>query len=81
MNNTINRAITRIALPVVSAGLIGGAALGMAGMANAATQIEPHGPNFHAPSMTAQPAPEAIPGTHQSHRAAHLENLRPGYQP
>ena len=36
-NNTITARIARyIALPVVSAGIIGGAALGMAGLANAA---------------------------------------------
>ena len=38
MNTTIARRIGRyVALPVVSAGIIGGAALGLAGMANAAT--------------------------------------------
>jgi hypothetical protein len=31
-----------IALPVVSAGVIGGAALGLAGMANAATTVTEH---------------------------------------
>ena len=79
MTNTITRAFARIALPVVSAGLIGGAAIGMAGMANAATQIDPHGPNFNTPSMTAHPAPESMPGTHHHHRAEHLQNLAPGY--
>src|SRR6185295_10839545 len=38
MTNTITRNFTRwIALPAISAGLLGGAALGLAGMANAGT--------------------------------------------
>ncbi len=51
------------ALSVVSAGIIGGAALGMAGMANAATQAQPTGPGHSfAPSVAAHPAPQAQPG-------------------
>ncbi len=38
MNTTINRRFARyFALPVISAGIIGGAALGLAGAANAGT--------------------------------------------
>jgi len=38
MTTNITRTVGRyIALPIVSAGIIGGAALGLAGMANAAT--------------------------------------------
>ena len=49
------------ALSVVSAGIIGGAALGMAGMANAATQTRPSGPGYsYAPAVKAHPAPEAV---------------------
>jgi hypothetical protein len=59
MTNTI----ARIALPVVSAGLIAGPALGMAGMANATTQ-KPSGPGYqYVPTSTAHPAPQA-PTTH-----------------
>ena len=52
-----------IALPVVSAGIFGGAALGLAGMANAANPTQPSGPgNQYAPTVKADPAPEAKPG-------------------
>jgi hypothetical protein len=75
-NNTITARIARyIALPVVSAGIIGGAALGLAGMANAATQISPSGPdNKFAPSVTAHPAPEAPPGWQNHHGPAKIHN-------
>jgi len=74
MTNTFRTTIARIALPVVSAGLIGGAALGMAGMANAQTTD----PGFYAPTTTAHPAPEAMPGSHH-HGEAFIQNLVPGY--
>ena len=74
-NNTFTRTIARIALPVVSAGLIGGAALGMAGMANA--QTDPVGPGYqYGPTTTAHPAPGA-PSTH--HGVGRVEELVPGY--
>ena len=74
-NTTITRTIARIALPMVSAGLIGGAALGMAGMANA--QTEPVGPGYeYAPTSTAHPAPGA-PSTH--HGGGRVEDMVPGY--
>ena len=42
MTTTIARSFARyIALPVVSAGILGGAALGLAGMANATTRHSP----------------------------------------
>ena len=70
-NTTFTTMIARIALPVV----IGGAALGMAGVANA--QTEPVGPGYqYAPTTTAQPAPGA-PSTH--HGVARVEELVPGY--
>jgi hypothetical protein len=81
MTNVITRITARLAFPVVCAGLIGTAALGFAGAAGAATSIDPHGPNFNAPSVTAHPAPDAAPGTHYHHRTAHLQNLVPGYHP
>ena len=75
MTNNITRTIARIALPVVSAGLIGGAALGMAGMANA--QTDPVGPGHqYSPTTTATPAPHA-PSSH--HGVARIEELVPGY--
>src|SRR4029077_18852210 len=50
------------ALSVVSAGLIGGAALGMAGMANAATQTQPTGPGHSfPPGLPAHPRPRPGP--------------------
>jgi hypothetical protein len=59
---TINIARS-FALSVVSAGIVGAAALGMAGMASAATQAQPSGPSsFYAPTVKAHPAPEALPG-------------------
>jgi hypothetical protein len=59
-NNTVTARIARyIALPVVSAGIVGGAALGLAGMANAGT-YPTHDPSprpgiVATPNTTAQP--------------------------
>jgi hypothetical protein len=70
-NTTFTTMIARIALPVV----IGGAALGMAGAANA--QTEPVGPGHrYAPTTTAQPAAGA-PDNH--HGVARVEEMVPGY--
>jgi hypothetical protein len=69
------------ALPIVSAGIIGGAALGMAGMANATTPTQPTGPGYsYAPSVKANPAPEAKPGWHNHRGVTHVEHLVPGYR-
>jgi hypothetical protein len=67
MNTT--RTLTRLlALPILSAGIIGGAALGLAGTASAATSTQPTGPGYsYAPSVKAHPAPTASPGA-QNHR-------------
>lgn len=76
---TINIART-FALSIVSAGIVGGAALGMAGMANAATQTQTTGPGYsYAPAVKAQPAPQAQPGWHGHHGVNHVERLVPGY--
>jgi hypothetical protein len=77
----ITRTFARyIALPVVSAGIIGGAALGMAGMANAATQTQPSGPGYsYAPIVKAHPATLAQPGWHGHHGVNKIEHLVPGY--
>ena len=79
---TITRTFARyFALPIVSAGIIGGAALGVVGMANAATQTQPTGPGYsYAPSVKAHPAPEALPGGHGNHGVWHVEKLVPGYK-
>jgi hypothetical protein len=70
-NTTFATMIARIALPVV----IGGAALGMAGVASA--QTDPVGPGYqYAPTTTAHPAPQA-PSSH--HGVARVEELVPGY--
>ena len=73
MKNTIAR---YIALPVVSAGILGGAALGLAGMANAATPTGPTGPGYsYAPSVKAQPTPSQKPGWHNHHGIWHVNAL------
>jgi hypothetical protein len=73
MNTNLARRIARYtALPIVSAGIIGGAALGMAGMANAATPSynpEPRPGIVAVPQTKAEPAAEAHPGAwwHRHH--------------
>ncbi|HKV17907.1 MAG TPA: hypothetical protein VJR50_02670 [Mycobacterium sp.] len=70
--NTIAR---YIALPIVSAGIFGGAALGLAGMASAATNA-PTGPGYsYAPGVKAHPAPAAKPGFHNHKGIAHVNAL------
>ena len=66
-----------IALPIVSAGILGGAALGLAGMANAAvttTQNGSHTAIVATPDTYAKPAPNALPGWrfHHGHGHAYL---------
>jgi len=62
MSTTITQRFTRFAaLPVVALGIIGGAALGLSGTANAA-EVAPQ-PGFVAvPQTTAHPATNATPG-------------------
>ena len=75
---TINIART-FALSIVSAGIIGGAALGMAGTAGAATST-PTGPTHsHGPVVKAHPAPQALPGWHGHHGADRIQHFVPGY--
>jgi hypothetical protein len=72
------KSITRyIALPIVSAGILGGAALGLAGMANATvttTQTGGHTAIVATPDTIARPAPIAMPGWrfHHGHGHAYL---------
>jgi hypothetical protein len=59
-----------IALPIVSAGILGGAALGLAGMANAGVTTTQNGPNVSivaTPDTHAAPAPIATPGWYHRH--------------
>ena len=67
--NSSRRFVRYFALPVVSAGIIGGAALGMVGMANAATPVasDPKPGIVAAPEVKAHPAPSATPGWHGHH--------------
>jgi hypothetical protein len=71
--NTIARCL---ALPIVSAGIFGGAALGLAGTAGAATSTQPSGPGYsYAPSVKAKPAPEATPGYRNHKGIWHINAL------
>ena len=66
--------IARIALPIVSAGILGGAALGLAGMANASVTTTQNGPDASivaTPDTHARPAPNAIPGWRFHHGVGH----------
>jgi hypothetical protein len=76
INNTFAR---YLAILVGSAGIIGGAALGLSGAANAATpDVRP--PSIVAtPDVKAHPAPDAIPGWRWHHGVYHLQDLQPGY--
>jgi hypothetical protein len=77
---TTTRFARYIALPIGSAGIIGGAALGLAGAASASTTEDVRPPAVVAtPDVKAHPAPEAMPGWHWHHGIYHLENLQPGY--
>jgi hypothetical protein len=71
MNTTITaRAARYIVLPVFSAGIIGGATLGLAGIANAAPSTvhpEPRPGIVATPEVKAKPAPEALPGWRWHH--------------
>ena len=67
------------ALPIVSAGIIGGAALGLAGAANAATTDVRPPAVVATPDTKAHPAPEAQPGWYWHHGVHHLSDLQPGY--
>ncbi|MDT7731073.1 MAG: hypothetical protein QOK45_1326 [Mycobacterium sp.] len=78
--NTNTRRFARyFALPIVSAGIIGGAALGLAGTASAATTDVQRPSIVATPNVKAHPAPNAMPGWRWHHGIHHLQNLQPGY--
>jgi hypothetical protein len=73
MKNTMAR---YLALLFIGGTAVGGAALGLAGMANAASSTEPTGPGYsYAPSVKAKPAHEATPGAHNHHGIWHIKTL------
>ena len=80
MNTTTARRFARyLALPIVSASIIGGAALGLAGAASAAT-TDVQQPNIVAtPNVKAHPAPDAMSGWRWHHGVYHLQDLQPAY--
>ena len=64
-----------IALPIVSAGILGGAALGLAGMASAAvttTETSTGTSIVTTPDTYAKPAPNVMPGWRHHHGVGHL---------
>ncbi len=70
----MNNIIARIALPVVSAGILSGAALGLAGIASAGvttTQKDGHTSIVATPDTYAKPAPGAMPGWRYHHGHGH----------
>ena len=78
MNTT--RFARYFALPIVSAGIIGGAALGLAGAANAADNADVRGPDVVAtPNVRAHPAPEVLPGAFWHRGIYQVDVLQPGY--
>jgi hypothetical protein len=81
MNTSTNtrRFARYFALPIVSAGIIGGAALGLSGAANAATTDVQQPNTIATPSVKAHPAPNAMPGWRWHHGVYHLQDLQPGY--
>ena len=73
----MKNSIARIALPIVSAGILGGAALGLAGMASAQTTTVENSTGtaiVATPDTYAKPAPSAMSGWrfHHGHGHAYL---------
>ena len=75
-----NRFARYFALPIVAAGIIGGAAVGLAGAANAANNADVRGPDIVAtPNVLANPAAEAMPGALWHRGIYQVDILQPGY--
>jgi hypothetical protein len=65
-----------LVLLTVGGSLLGGAAVGLAGMASAATTNGATGPGYaYAPSVKAKPAPTQKPGWHNHHGVWHINAL------
>ncbi len=65
-----------LVLLTVGGSLLGGAAVGLAGMAGAATTNVPNGPGYsYTPSVKAKPAPTQKPGWHNHHGVWHINAL------
>ena len=78
MNTT--RFARYFALPIVSAGILGGAALGLASTASAASNQDVRPPDVVAiPDTHAQPAPEAMPGARWHRGIYQVGVLQPDY--
>jgi hypothetical protein len=76
---TATRHFALIVLPVASAGLIGAAAIGLAGAAHAVT-TDVQSPSIVAtPNVKAHPTPDAQSGLRWHHGMHHLADLQPGY--
>jgi hypothetical protein len=74
MTNIARNFARFVAVPAI----IGGAALGLAGMANATTTggQAPTGPGYsYSPVVKAKPAPTAKPGWHHNHGPDRIANL------
>ncbi len=69
-----------IVLPIISAGILGGAALGLAGMANAeatTTETSTGSAIVASPDTYARPAPSAMPGWRHHHGVGHAYLFTP----
>ena len=65
-----------LVLLTVGGSLLGGAAVGLAGMASAATTNGAAGPGYsYAPSVKAKSAPTQKPGWHNHHGVWHINAL------
>jgi ABC-type enterobactin transport system permease subunit len=83
MTTTTRRFVRYIALPAVSAAILGGAALGLAGMANAGTysyQPTPRPGIVATPTVKAQPPVLVRPGAqwHRHHGGGFVIDLPSG---
>jgi hypothetical protein len=78
-NTNTSRFARYFALPIVSAGIIGAAALGLAGTASATTTDVKQPSIVATPDVKAHPAPDATPGHLWHHGVWHLADLQPGY--
>jgi hypothetical protein len=65
-----------LAMLAIGGSILGGAAIGLAGMAGAATATQPTGPGYsYAPVVKAHPAPEMQPGQCHRHTLCTFPNL------